>query len=247
MFPHLFSIDSNVIFYIFRERAPRTYYQESVLKFVVSGQVPAGGYWGPGRISCSLRDWEPSTLTQQAGQAPHCPGTSLPAEPVQGDLGRPREHSQVQPRAYITRKVQGNEASPRSRQKTKWQVRHLDQCHPWPGKLEAEAEPNTGWAQHFLQRSSKPGKIPKPKLKRASGPMGKKGCLEKPQDYESKLLEEFEGVRKRFSWKYRRRKRFNRLSSFSFLRLRTANKFQLVIPSVTFLHVWFFPKSSKQK
>lgn len=62
-------------FYIFSERAPKKYYQESVLKFVASGQIPAGGYWGLGRTSCSLRDWEPSTRTQQPGQAPHCPSS----------------------------------------------------------------------------------------------------------------------------------------------------------------------------
>lgn len=69
-------------------------------------------------------------------------GTSLPGllptEPEQGDPGRPREHCQVQLRAYITRKTQGNEASPRAIWKT-----NPDQCPPWPGKLEAEAEPNT--------------------------------------------------------------------------------------------------------
>lgn len=62
-------------FYIFSEKAPRKCYQESVLKFVASRQIPAGGYWGPGRTSCSWRTWEPSTWTQQAGQAPHCPGS----------------------------------------------------------------------------------------------------------------------------------------------------------------------------
>lgn len=107
----------------------------------------------------------------------------LPTEPEQGDPGSPREHSQVQLRAYITRKVQGNEASPRLSWKIKCQIRHLDQYHPRSGKLKAEAEPNT---------RSPPSKFKNRKIAKAqaSGPMGKRGCMERSQEYEGKLLEE---------------------------------------------------------
>lgn len=87
----------------------------------------------------------------------------LPTESEQGDPGRPIEHSQDQLRAYITRKVQGNEASPRSSRKIKFQVRHPDQYHPWPGKLEAETEPNT---------SRPPTKFKTKKIAKAQAEMG---------------------------------------------------------------------------
>lgn len=51
-----------------------------------------------------------------------------PTVPKRGEPGRPRDHSQVQPRVHISRQVHGNEESPRSSRKGKWQVRGPDQC-----------------------------------------------------------------------------------------------------------------------
>lgn len=143
MFPHLFSIDSNVIFYIFRERAPRTYYQESVLKFVVSGQVPAGGYWGPGRTSCSLRDWEPSTLTQQSGQAPHFP-QNLCKEILAGPENTARFNQEPisQGKFRAMRQVQGHARKPSDKSGTLISATH-GQANSKLRLNPTQAEPNT--------------------------------------------------------------------------------------------------------
>lgn len=159
-----------------------------MLKFVASGQVPADGYWGPGRTSCSLRDQEPSTQTQQKGQAPHCPG-SFPQTPSKEILAGPESTARFnqEPASPGTfraiRQVQGQAGKPSYRSGTGISAIH--------GQAKSRLRLNP--TQALRQQSSKTGKMPKPKLKCASGPMGKKGCTERPQDYEGKLLAEFEG------------------------------------------------------
>ena len=131
------------------------------------GKLTAGGYQGPARTSCSLRDCQPSTITQQAGQGPHCPGP-LPQYVSKVSQAGPEitagfDQEPASPGKFTAmRQVQGQAEKSSDRSGVR-----IDAVH---GQANPRLRLNQSHA--VLQRSSKRGKVPKPELPRAYGPVG---------------------------------------------------------------------------